>query len=44
MSGNYNNGYMGGRRWAETDLTGLEWHFNNKKDAEKFKSILFDTK
>jgi len=40
MSGNYNNGYMGGRCWAETDLTGLEWHFNNEKDAETFKSLL----
>jgi len=27
---------MGGRRWAETDLTGLEWKFENEKDAEDF--------
>ena len=40
MSGNFNNRYMGGRCWSETDLTGLEWHFNNEKDAEKFKSLL----
>tara|TARA_Y100000310_G_C20567056_1_gene756014 strand:- start:688 stop:1041 length:354 start_codon:yes stop_codon:yes gene_type:complete len=36
MAGDYRHTYMGGRSWAETDLTGLEWQFYNKEDAEKF--------
>lgn len=36
MSGNFGNAYMGGRAWAETDMTGLEWHFKDKKDALDF--------
>jgi len=36
MSGVYCRRYMGGRTWAETDLTGLEFHFHTEGDAEKF--------
>jgi hypothetical protein len=36
MSGRYYAPYMGGRSWAETDLTGLEWKFNNEADANAF--------
>ena len=36
MAGDYKHTYMGGRIWAETDLTGLEWHFYTEKDAEHF--------
>ena len=36
MSGNYYAPYMGGRAWAETDLTGLEWRFDNEVDANNF--------
>jgi len=36
MSGLYRNTFMGGRAWAETDMTGLEWHFDNEKDALDF--------
>jgi len=36
MSGRYCGNFMGGRSWAETDLTGLEWQFDNKKDANEF--------
>jgi len=36
MAGDYRHTYMGGRSWAETDLTGIEWQFYNEKDAEKF--------
>ena len=36
MSGKYIAPYMGGRAWAETDLTGLEWRFDNKEDANEF--------
>lgn len=28
--------YWGGRAWAETDLTGLEWKFTKQEDADKF--------
>jgi hypothetical protein len=36
MAGDYAGPYMGGRRWAETDLTGLVWLFNDKEDALNF--------
>lgn len=40
LDGKYLGGFMGdfigGRRWAETDKTGLVWYFKNKKDAEAF--------
>lgn len=36
MSGSFYSRSMGGRAWAETDMTGLEWHFNNKIDALDF--------
>jgi hypothetical protein len=36
MAGVYCNTFMGGRAWAETDMTGLEWHFDNEKDAQDF--------
>ena len=36
MAGDYRTRFMGGRSWAETDMTGLEWHFDKLKDAEKF--------
>jgi hypothetical protein len=29
-------GLMGGRRWAETDLNGVEYWFRSKSDATKF--------
>jgi len=28
--------YWGGKAWSETDLTGLEWRFHMKEDADKF--------
>jgi hypothetical protein len=36
MSGDYHDSSMGGSCWAETDMTGLEWHFYNKNDALDF--------
>jgi len=36
MAGSYSHTYCGGRAWAETDMTGLEWRFDNKKDANEF--------
>ena len=36
MAGDYCGSYLGGRRWSETDLTGLEWRFHSEEDANKF--------
>jgi hypothetical protein len=38
MSGSFHprSRFMGGRSWAETDWTGLEWNFHNKADAEEW--------
>jgi hypothetical protein len=36
MAGDYRHTYMGGRCWAETDDTGLEWVFATKKEAEEW--------
>jgi hypothetical protein len=38
MMGDYhpNSRYMGGKCWAESDLTGLEWHFRSRKEADEF--------
>jgi hypothetical protein len=38
MAGDYhpNSRYMGGKCWEESDLTGLEWHFRSRKEADNF--------
>ena len=37
MSGDNYGPYLGGRAWAETDETGLEWHFHTEEDAARFR-------
>ena len=46
MAGKFhpNGRYWGGRAWAETDKTGLEWLFHTKEDAEAFAYHKKDTK
>ena len=41
MAGDYISHYMGGRCWAETDNTGLEWTFATRKEAEDWMSHLY---
>jgi hypothetical protein len=36
MAGDYEGNYFRPWCWAETDLTGLEWQFNNEEDANRF--------
>ena len=40
MAGDYRHTYMGGRCWAETDHSGLEWSFHKETDANIFFNTL----